>query len=128
MVQKSGIHQLREVGSLSTIIYKVWTTSQVVVWDFGTINSMKTVVSDRAEGIRSLWKVSLFLVVFRGQKTVIMYVYLNIHINIIVYRYMYIFLKKMQGHIRDMNFMHRYCVHIAYISKYKFIVYLNHLL
>ena len=28
-----------EVGSLSTIIYKVWTTSQVVVWHFCTINS-----------------------------------------------------------------------------------------
>ena len=31
---KSGVHQLRLVGSLSTIIFGVSAPSQVVVWDF----------------------------------------------------------------------------------------------
>ena len=47
--------------SLSTIIYKVWTTSQVVGLGVSEASTnRKMVMSDRAEGIRSLWKVSFF--------------------------------------------------------------------
>ena len=55
---------------------------------------MKMVVSDRAEGIRSLWKVSFIGGVPRTKDSDYMYVYINIDTQILMSIDTCIFLKK----------------------------------